>query len=247
MVIDHHLYNGNIVAACRCKFIHVHTETSVSRNVDAQLIRLSKLGPDTGPQAIAHGSQAAGGKKSAWLRVAVILRRPHLMLSHIRGYQRLSMRHFVNGFHDIRTGQTGIVVFQRVFRFQFGNLLHPFAVFLLCKPFIQILQYPFQIPHKTHISPDIFIDFRRICIHMDNIGIFRKFFGISDHTVRKPGAKGNQQVTAAYSQIGCFGPVHANHTGITLTPAIKSTFPHQRIAYRRIDQLRKFRHFLISF
>ena len=117
MVVDHNLDDRNIVSAGCCQFIQIHTETSVSGNIDTDLIRSAGLCTDAGPQPIAHRPETAGRKESSGLRILIILRRPHLMLSHIRGDHCLSLCQPVDLLYDIRTGQTALIVSQRILLF----------------------------------------------------------------------------------------------------------------------------------
>ena len=105
------------------------------------------------------------------------------MLSHIRGDNGVPARDLIDGLNDIRAGQTGIIVFQRIFFLQFPDGLHPLPMLLLFQPFVQILQHGLQIAYQTCVHPDVFVDFRRINVNMNDLGIFGKLFGISGDPV----------------------------------------------------------------
>ncbi len=245
MVVDDNLNNGNIVTAGRCQFVHVHPEASVPCDVDAELVRLAQLRADAGPQAVAHGPQAAGRKEGAGPGIAVILRRPHLVLAYVRGDQGVPLGDPVYGLYDIGAGQLVVIVFQRVLLFQGGNRLHPFPVILSGNPPVQLLEHQLQVAHQAHVRTDVLIDFRRVHIDVENFGMLREFPGIADHPVGEPGPQGDQQVALADAQVGGLGAVHADHAGIAFTSAVESPLPHEGVAHGRVYQFRESRHFLI--
>ena len=89
---------------CRCKLIHIHTEAAITCNINADLIRLSKLCSDTGAKAISHRSKSTGGKEGSRHGIGIILGCPHLMLSDICCNNGLTLGNTVNFLHDVRTG-----------------------------------------------------------------------------------------------------------------------------------------------
>ena len=60
MVIDHNLNNGDIISAGGCQFVHIHAETTVTADIDTDLVGLPDFGTDTGTKTVSHGPQAAG-------------------------------------------------------------------------------------------------------------------------------------------------------------------------------------------
>ena len=114
MIIDDNPYNRNIVAAGGGKLLHIHAKAPVTGNVDADLIRLADLGSDTSTQTVTHGAKSAGGKERTRLGIPIVLGSPHLMLSHIRGNNGLSLRNLIDGLDHIRAGKISIVIFQRI-------------------------------------------------------------------------------------------------------------------------------------
>ncbi len=57
--INDYLNDRNIVSACSCKFIHVHSEASITCNIDTDLIRIAHLRTYYSAKTISHGSKAA--------------------------------------------------------------------------------------------------------------------------------------------------------------------------------------------
>jgi len=105
---------GNIISAGCSKFIHIHSEASVTGNIDANLIRLSQLGTDTCSKTVTHGAKSTGGKEGTGLCILIILGCPHLMLSHIGGNDCFTLGYPVNFFNHVGTGQLTILIFQRI-------------------------------------------------------------------------------------------------------------------------------------
>ena len=70
-----------------------------------------------------------------------------------------------------------------------------------------------------------------------------EFFRISHHTIRKPCAQRNQQITLTDAQVRRFRAMHTDHARIQLVLAVKSPLAHQGIADRRINLFRKGPHF----
>ena len=59
-----------------------------------------------------------------------------------------------------------------------------------------------------------------------------KCLDIAQDTIRKTCTNGNQKIRFCDTVIGCLGTMHAYHTCISIFPAVKSTFTHQRICHR---------------
>ena len=57
-----------------------------------RVLRVAHSGAHGGPQAEAHGAQAAGGQQLAGAVEVVVLGGPHLMLAHVCGDDSLSVR-----------------------------------------------------------------------------------------------------------------------------------------------------------
>ena len=60
MVIDDNLNDRDVVSGCGCNLIHVHTETSVSGDIQYHFIRSAHFGSDCSSDTITHGAKSAG-------------------------------------------------------------------------------------------------------------------------------------------------------------------------------------------
>src|SRR5699024_6074443 len=113
MIVEHDLYKRPAASHRSRDLIHIHTETSVSRDVDNCFIRTSHLRSDSRAQAVSHGSQAAGSKKSSWIFELVILSGPHLMLSHVCCDDSVAAGKLIEFLDNIRAGKLRMIITQR--------------------------------------------------------------------------------------------------------------------------------------
>ena len=79
---------------CR-KLDQVHTEASVSADINADFIRAACFRADACSDTVTHCAKTAGGQKRAGLRIMIILRRPHLMLSDVGCDNRIAFRNAI--------------------------------------------------------------------------------------------------------------------------------------------------------
>ena len=86
MVIDNHFNQRKLLSGCCCKFIHIHAETSVSRNIDHLLIRICSLCTNCSAKTIPHRTKTSGCQQGSWFTVFKILCSPHLMLTDFRDH-----------------------------------------------------------------------------------------------------------------------------------------------------------------
>ena len=105
MVVQYDLDQRFSDTGCRCHLVHVHTETAVTSDVHDRLVRPSHLCTDGRSQTVAHGSQTSRGKKCSRFAEFIILRRPHLVLSHVRADDGVAFRKLVKLFDHIGTGK----------------------------------------------------------------------------------------------------------------------------------------------
>ena len=108
-------------------------------------------------------------------------------------------------------------------------------MFFLLQHIIQAFQNFSGVTHNAAVNQHIFIDLRCIHIYLDHLRISGKVSGIAGHTVTESGTHGDQQVTFCHTQIGGFGSVHPQHTGIQLILAGKCAFSHKGIGHRSLD------------
>ncbi len=125
-----------MVTACRCQFVHIHSETAVARDVNTDLIRTPHFCAQTRTQTVSHRAEAAGCQKRPWHGIFVILSSPHLMLSNIRRDHCIAAGDPVNLLHNVRTGQCRMIIIEWELFLQVSNVLHPRRMFLLFQLFV---------------------------------------------------------------------------------------------------------------
>ena len=83
MVIDDQLNQRKLFAGYRREFVHIHAETTVSRDIHDHALRHGALRADGRTESKAHGAQAAACQKGSRVPITVVLRGPHLMLTDL--------------------------------------------------------------------------------------------------------------------------------------------------------------------
>ena len=239
MIVDDNLNDWNIVTGCRCKFIHIHTETAITCNIDDRFIRSCSLCSQSCAKAVSHRSQSTRSQKLTRLAVFIILCCPHLMLANLSGDDRITFGHTVDLFYHIRSCQAIQIVFQREFQLQFFNMLYPLFVVILTDHRIEALQYFLHIADHTGCGSDILVDLCRIYIDLQHLGILCKFCRITKYTITETGTYRNQKIAVSYTKVCIFGSMHTQHTCIQRMFSGKCSFTHQSVTYRRIDLLCK--------
>ena len=121
------------------------------------------------------------------------------MLSDIGCDDGISFGYFIDLLDHIRTGQTFFIVFQRMLFGDCLNLFDPFFMLMFFNSLIETCQHFFEISDNTAVYLNVFVDFCRIDINLENFGIFCKTAGISDDTVTEPGTDRDQQITFCYT------------------------------------------------
>ena len=246
MIVHNNLDQLSTTARCSCQFIHIHTEASVTCYIYNCFFRSAHLCANCSAKTVAHGSKAAGSKKSSWLFVFIILCRPHLVLSNLCGDDGITVRQLIKFLYNIRTCKLCVIIIQRIFCFQFLDMCDPLRMFFLRNFLKKAFQHFFHISDHACIHFDIFVDLRSIHIDLKDFCIVCKSLGISCYTVTETCSKNNEKITFRNTKIGSLGSVHTYHTGIKRILTWESTFTHQCIADRSLDPVSQFADFLVS-
>ena len=242
-IVDHDLDDRNVIPACSGKFIHVHAEASVTRNIDNRFARPCGLYAQRRTQPVSHGSQAARSEQLSGFFVAEILSRPHLVLADLSDDPCIPVCQAIDLFHDKRTGETVLIIVQRKLLCCFQTLGKPRRGLFLLQKQIEPLEDFVAVADHTDIHLDILIDLCRIYIDMDNLRSFRKLLCVPDHAVGESASYCHKQITAGYTQVRRFGPVHPEHAQIPFVTSVETALAHERIAHRSLDRI----HHLLQF
>ncbi len=183
MIIENHLDNRQLLPHRRGQLIHIHAEAPVPRKINHVFSGIRARGADRGAQTIPHRAKAAGGQKCPRLLIFIILRRPHLVLPHIRDDHRIPLCGAVDFLDDKRAGQSALRIAERIFFFQRLHFTHPLRVIQLRKAPVQARENLLQITGHAGVHADIFVDFRRIHVKLQNFRPSRKCFRIPGNPV----------------------------------------------------------------
>ncbi len=132
-------------------------------------VRSSDLGPNGGRQAEAHGAQAARGDPAVGVIEPEMLSGPHLVLAHVRGHDRVTVRGLRDRLDDgvwlwpiwpILQGLTQGAVLLRI------DPGCPVVVAALLDLGISSFNTSAASPSHRHIRVDILADFRRVDVDM---------------------------------------------------------------------------------
>ena len=145
MVVDNHFNDRNLISGSCCQLIHVHSETTVSGNIDHYSVRTAELGTKCCPKAIAHGSETAGRNKLSWFLIFIKLCSPHLVLPNFCANDRITVCCLINTLDNPRSCQYLVIVSHRITRLHLTNMTHPRLMILLRQFLIQSLKNNFGI------------------------------------------------------------------------------------------------------
>ena len=239
MVIDDNLDDRNVISRSRSDLIHIHTETTVTGDIDHRFIRAANLCSDCSSKTISHRTKTAGGQKLMGLLIFIILGSPHLMLSDFCDDQGISFCDPIKLFHHIGCSQTCRIVFQRELILIALDVFYPFLMGIFFHFRKETFQHFFYITDNRSVYYHVFIDLCRIHIDLKDFGIFCKFGYFSYHTVTETGADDDQKVTVRHTKVGSLGSVHTDHTTVELISAVKRAFSHQAVCDRSLDLVGK--------
>ena len=182
----------------------------------------------------------------------IVLRRPHLILTHLGGDDGLSLCQFIQFFDHI-LGFDGIFLFvsQRFGVFPLLNLLEPrvplfleIPQFRLGNQAVQMPQRDFAVAHNRYRDRDVFSNRCRVDIDMNDFGLGSEGLGFSGDPVIKANPDGDNQIARPGAHIGPVSTVHADHPQRERVRPRKSTQPHQRHGHRRLNFPGKLRQLL---
>ena len=179
--------------------------------MDHHLAGIAHRGPHGGPQAEAHGAEAAAGEELARAGEVVVLAGPHLMLAHVGGDDGVAVGQVGDGLQNL-VGVEEVVLLQ-------GQLLPgeylglPGGVVVLGQPLVQQLQHTAGVPHDVVAGFHVLVDLRPVDVDMYNFGIGGEGGGIGGHPVGEAAADGDEQVALGGGHVGGVGAVHPHHAG----------------------------------
>src|SRR5437762_2653290 len=91
-IIEKNDFNRQLVLRSGRQFLQVHLEAAFTGNTDDHLVWKRFLRPDSRWETKAHRPQPTRGQPRPRLCPFEVLRRPHLVLAHVRGDNRFVLR-----------------------------------------------------------------------------------------------------------------------------------------------------------
>ena len=168
------------------------------------------LGTNGGTVAKAHGAKAAAGDKATALGVAQVLRRPHLVLTHIgniHGVGAALVAHLADdlmGHQPGRVGHRVVVLYHR----------HPVRVLGGLDLGQHGVQHIGCIAHDGKIHIHVLAQLAGVNIDLDDGGVFGKGLGVQRHAVGKAGAHRDEHIALCHRPVGGVAAVHTQHPQI---------------------------------
>ena len=101
LIVENHRLNRNFLRIKRRQLLHIHRETAIPIDIDNQRVGKRQLRPQRSGQTKTHRPQTARREPTARLIKRIKLRRPHLVLPHPCGNNRLPLRHLIERLNRI--------------------------------------------------------------------------------------------------------------------------------------------------
>ena len=225
---------GKSVADSGCQFVEVHAERTVSCEQNGALPVVSNTSTNRRTHAKSHGAEPAGGDEGTRRGKLVFLRRPHLMLADVGCDGGVLVSQFTNHPDHLLGRKPGIL----------QGFLLPLHLFDLPVPILMpegarfITEQPehiLNIPNKSCIGGDIFVDLSWVDINMQHFCIFCKFLFIACRAVAEPDADGHDQVSLRLGARGGILAVHTCHSQKTFIMIGYGGQAHHTKSHWRVD------------
>ena len=180
-----------------------------------------------------------------------VLRRPHLVLSHVGGHDRVAVLcQLIDPVDQVlRLDQLIglLLIAQGVSGLPLSQLIPPrlaqfflVAVHRRTQHVVQFLQHAFTITHDGHVHVNVLANRRRINIDMDDLGTRTELGHLPGHAIIKPGADGNHQVGIMDGHVGHVGAVHTEHPQGQRMLTGERAQGHQGLVHGDLGQLGQF-------
>ena len=229
--------DGDVVVLGGAELVAVHAEAAVAGAVHHHLARIAHGGPHGGPQAEAHGAEAAGGDELAGAGEVVVLGAPHLMLAHIGGHDGVPAGDGLDGLQNL-VGVENIVFLEGHLRVGEHPRL-PLRVVVLGELLVEQLQHPAGVADDVVVGEHVLVDLRPVDVDVDDFGVGCEGGGVGGHPVGEAAADGDEQIALVGGEIGGVGAVHTDHAGEQPVIAGAGAAAHDGGGHRSVEPLDK--------
>ena len=210
---------------------------------------MGDLGADGGRQAIAHGAQPAGGQPAVGTVEPEELGRPHLVLAHLGGDDRIARAgHLIQPFDGV-LGQDHVRLWFE------GQALLGAPVVDLGPPLVQRRlvggqavrrpQADQRVQHRAGVADDgdvdghVLVDRRPVDVDVDLLRPRREGIQPPGDPVVEPGADRQHDVAVVHGVVGLPGAVHAQHAQKLFVGRGIGAQAHQRVGHRKAGHVSK--------
>ena len=236
VVVENQDNHRDVVVLHGAQLVAVHAEAAVAGAEEHGGVRVAHLGAHGGPQAEAHGAEAAGGDELAGPVEMVVLGGPHLVLAHIGGHNGPG-GHRLDGLQHL-VGVEDAVLFQGQLLVGEHPLL-PLGVVVGGQLLVEQLQHPPGVADDVVVGLDVLVHLRPVDVNLDNFGLPGKGLGVGGHPVGEPAANGDEQVALVGGVVGGVGAVHADHAGKEGVVARAGAAAHDGGGHRGVQPLKE--------
>ncbi len=182
----------------------------------------------------------------------VKLGRPHLVLAHFGGDNRLALGQFVQFLdHELGLDHPGLLdITERVLDLPLLDLLVPGLVLVLAllglevaapvKPGIYRGQGVTAVGHQGNVHPHVLADRTGVDVDMDDLGMGGKGVDSAGDPVVEAGPHRDQEIAIGHRHVGEIGAVHPQHSHAERIGAGKAAQPHESHGHRDVELLGQF-------
>ena len=150
---------------------------------------LAERRADGGAVSVTHRAQASAGQKMVrTFGQMQILSGPDLVLTDVCRVGRIRTGHLADRAHQLMRLDDRRIVFGMVVPgLPRVDLMLPLEMLFGLDHGQQLLEHVLDVSDDRIVDLDVFSDFTRVDIDMDDLGVSAEFFHVQGHTVRKTG------------------------------------------------------------
>ncbi len=241
-VVDHHERDRQLVLDGDHHLLECHLRAPVAAHRHDLRFRTRQRRADRRGNAEAHRPHAAGRQEVPRQGVAEVLRRPHLVLPHVRHDQRLAVRRLVDRLdHRLRHDDVLVhrLVARRMRRAEARHLLEPVRMVRRLDARKNRRQHVFDVRDDPKIHPHVLADGRRIAVHMHDLRVLGVFRKLARHTVREARPERQQKIARGDRLVRRPFAVHARHVERERIVLVERPDAHERRRDRDVRPVRQ--------
>ena len=122
----------------------------------------------------------------------------------------------------------------------------PLGVSLRLDNLVQLLQHPGQVTHNRHVGVDVLVDFRRVYVHVNHLGVGSEGADLAGDAVVKAHPKADYQVRLVDCQAGVGDAVHPGHAHEERVVVREGAAAQQGGDYRNLGLLGKLPQLVVA-